>query len=476
MKIIPVILCGGAGARMWPISRKKAPKQFHNLASDESLFHETLVRSMKCAHTNPADIITVTSDVISKETIQQLGRFSSAAIPHMIVEPESKNTAAAVAYATFHAEKAFGSDAILWIMPSDHFIINNETLMDSMELASRAAVDGHIVTFGMNPTKAETGYGYIKSGVAVDGFDGISKIQNFVEKPNATTAQEYLNSGEYTWNSGMFVASVKTLVSNFKEFSPLMAQKFSQEIKENRKVSPKTYSQVEAVPFDTAIMEKTSNGAVIKCDMGWNDVGTWESIWNIKNKDENGNVFVGAKGFQEDSHNCYIHSTDLTIAALGLKDIIVVENTDSVLIADKNNVESMKMLISKIDKANHNLMEFAPHENRPWGEFKVLSESEGYKVKELTIIPGGKLSLQMHHHRTEFWTVIEGHPTITINGETKTLSPQKTAHVPMKAVHRIENKTDKPVIIIEVQCGSYLGEDDIVRFNDIYGRDNVAEA
>lgn len=472
-KIIPVILCGGSGTRLWPLSREKAPKQFLPVLGEESLIHNTLNRAAECSGCKHDEIISVTADNIQKETQHQLNEFDFNASKHLISEPAARNTAPAICYAALHAQKHFGNDAVLWIMPSDHHVEDQQTLKDAVKRASSLAKEGYIVTFGMAPTRPETGYGYIKSGADIAGHDCIQAVEQFVEKPDQETAKSYIEDGNYVWNSGMFVGTVQTFIENFMSHCPDVIQPMSHGFKEGAISMNETYPSLPSTPFDIAIMEKTNKAAVIPCDIGWSDVGGWNSVHELKEKDAKNNVIEGRVA-AIDTQDCLIKSHSLLIATMGVRNLIIIEHRDSVLIADRNSADSLKQLVEALRKSDSPEAICPPMESRPWGEFKVLSESANYKVKELMVVPDGVLSLQMHHHRCEFWTVISGEATVTINDEVSTLGPQESAHIPFKATHRLENKGTEPLIMVEVQCGDYLGEDDIVRFDDKYGRIEAA--
>lgn len=472
-KIVPVVLCGGSGTRLWPLSRDKAPKQFHAVAGEDTLLIETLRRAQNCSGCIASDIISVTADTIKKETVHQLADFDPDSIAHLISEPCARNTAAAIAYAALHAQKNFGNNAILWVMPADHFVEDQQTLKDAVERAVKLAEENYIVTFGMTPTRPDTGYGYIKTGSDIVDHEFTHAIERFVEKPDAETAQEYLDAGDYTWNSGMFVGSVKTFLNNFNTHCDELLTPLEKAFHTGHIALNETYSTLPALPFDVAIMEKTNKAAVIPCDIGWSDVGSWNSVYDLEEKDNNGNVIDGKVAAIE-TEDCLIRSKSMLIATLGLKNLIIIENQDSILIADRNSMDSLKRLVEALRASETPEALCPPEENRPWGSFKILSESNGYKIKELIVHPEGILSSQMHHHRCEFWTVISGEATVTINNEVKTLKAQESAFIPLKAQHRLENKGKEPLVMVEVQCGDYLGEDDIVRFDDIYGRVEAA--
>lgn len=472
-KIIPVILCGGAGTRLWPLSRKRSPKQFHTLVGDLPLFHQTLERAVACSGAETRDIMTVTTDDIKKETIHQLADFDPDSITHLLSEPCGRNTAAAIAYAALYAKEHFGPDTILWVLPSDHHVENEEALKQALEQAVSAAKEDYLVTFGMTPTRPDTGYGYIKTGKKLPELSSVQIIDRFVEKPNQETAQKYVDEGSYLWNSGMFVFSVRSVLENYIDHCPEILSSLHHELEERKYPSLKLYKNLPSLPFDIAIMEKTEKAAVIPSDIGWSDVGSWESVWDVSDKDDSGNVKTGRVSCI-DTEDCFVHANNLLVATIGLKDIAIIENGDSILIADKKNSDAMKTLVSALDKAGAQETTDPPLENRPWGQFRILSKGSDYKVKEIHVRPGGKLSLQMHHHRCEFWTVISGTALVTINGEEQILTPQQSAFIPLQAKHRLENTGTEDLIIVEVQCGNYLGEDDIVRFEDVYGRMDVA--
>lgn len=472
-KIIPVILCGGSGTRLWPLSRKRAPKQFQSIVGDTPLLYQTLDRALMCSDAYPSDVITITTDDIKLETMHQLREYHPNTLNHLLSEPCARNTAAAIAYAALHAKKHHGDDAILWILPADHHIADDFALRQALDQAVEIAKTGYLVTFGMTPTRPETGYGYIKTGTRLSKDKTGCAIEQFIEKPDRETAQKYLDDGSHLWNSGMFIFSVRSVIKNYIGLCPEIIDPIHKCLKSTQTLDLKTYNEIPAIPFDIAIMEKTNKAAVIPCDIGWSDVGSWESVWDLKEKDSDGNVRTGQTSCIN-TENCLIQSNNILIATIGVKNLVIVENSDAVLIADKDDNDSMKKLVATLNKMKAREAIDPPMENRPWGSFKIISESNGYKVKELRIIPGGKLSLQMHHHRCEFWNITSGEALITINGNERILKKQENAFIPIKAEHRLENIGTEELIIIEVQCGDHLGEDDIVRFDDVYGRMDVA--
>ena len=472
-KIIPIILCGGSGTRLWPLSRKRAPKQFQSIVGDAPLLHQTLDRALLCAEAYPSDVITITTDDIKEETMHQLGEYHPKCLNHLLIEPCARDTAAAIAYAALYAKEEYGPDVILWVLPSDHHVADTHALGQALGPAAAIAKSGHLVTFGMTPTRPETGYGYIKTGKALANHQNAHEVEKFIEKPDQKIAQKYLDQGDYFWNSGMFVFSARSVIENYIENAPEIIAPLHNAFKEKKSITSNLYNQIPALPFDIAIMEKTDKAAIVPCDIGWSDVGSWESVWNIKEKDGHGNVRSGQTSCI-DTKNCLIQSNNLLIATIGLKDLVIVENSDSILVANKNNGAAMKTLLFALNKTQSKKTIDPPAENRPWGSFKILSQTGNYKVKELTIIPNGKLSLQKHRHRSEIWTVISGEALVTLNGKETILKQQQSTFVPMGVTHRLENIGSENLIIVEIQCGDHLGEDDIIRFDDIYGRMDAA--
>jgi len=474
-KLIPVILCGGSGTRLWPLSREDCPKQFLKLNGDKTLLYETLQRAVFCADALPEDIITITLDRLKDKTLGELHQFDPKATHHLLTEPEAKNTAAAIAYAACYARKQFGPESLLWVMPSDHQIRDLQALKSALTDAVRASAENYLTTFGLRPDHPETGYGYIKASEAWNNSNSIFSVERFIEKPDHDQARQYIDEGDYFWNSGMFVFQVRPLLDAFKTFSPDIISPIKNRLDKNpalKALPPETYHRIESLPFDKAVMEQADNVAVIPCDIGWSDMGNWKNIWQDGKKDPDGNVIEG-KVACIDSQNCLIHAHSLLIATIGLKDTIVIENSDSILIANINSDESIKALVNALKKAGSPEAITAPMEERPWGKFQTLSETPEYKIKEIVVRPGGKLSLQMHLHRCEFWMVAKGTADIEINGCRKTLKENDTAFIPLRAKHRLANTGNKDLVLVEFQYGDYLDEDDIIRFDDIYGR-NVA--
>lgn len=469
--IIPVILCGGSGSRLWPLSREQSPKQFLKLlGSDQSLLTQTAARALACSGASAAQLVSITLDSLKKKTIIDLASLHADAANHVLGEPCARNTAAAIAYAALYVAEQFGRDSVMWVLPADHFIGDEAALKQALDTAALAASHGKLVTFGMTPTRPETGYGYIRCQTGIKGQ--CVPVQSFVEKPDAATAQRYIESGEYLWNSGMFVFSARKILESYGQYAKGLFENLKGAVHHKtgmKSLSPEKYQNLPSLPFDTAIMEKTDQAVIIPCQMGWTDIGSWESVWEMGAHDSDGNIQSGNVTAVETTHS-FIHATSLRIATAGLKDVVIIEDGDSLLVADKKNAPAMRKLMDTLKKMNIPEIMEPNMEDRPWGQFRVLSRGTGYKIKEILVKPGQKLSLQMHHHRCEFWTVISGEARVEIDDEVKNLKPQENIFIPLHAHHRLENPGKHNLVMIEVQCGDYLGEDDIVRFDDIYGR------
>lgn len=469
--IIPVILSGGSGSRLWPLTRNNQPKQFLKLFNEYSLLQNTLDRVLTCTDATADQVITITNDAFLRQTHEQYNDFEPSAVKHLIGEPEAKNTAPAIAYAALYTAHYFGEKSVLWIVPADHHIQDLRSLTASLSHAEKAAKEGFIATFGITPTSAEIGYGYIKQEKNNKSAT-YSPIEAFVEKPDKETAQRYLDSGQYYWNSGMFVATAKTLIEEFELLAPEIITPLQSYLKNHKidlPISSNTYASLPSTPFDIAIMEKTKHAVVVPCSIEWSDIGTWSSLWELGTKDPHGNVTDGRIA-PVDTQNCLIHSNSMLIATIGLKDLAIIEDGDSILIADKNDSASLKKLVATLDKNKTTKTQASAIKIKPWGSIKTLSNDKGHHVKELTIAPHKKTSLHLHQHRNEFWTVIEGQAEVTLNDEILTLNAQDTLFIPIGAHHRIHNIGQAPLKIIEIQCGEHLTEDDIVRLSDSYGR------
>lgn len=468
--ITPVILCGGVGSRLWPLSRESFPKQLLALQGEQSLLLGTLSRL--AGITNLAAPILVCNHAQRFLVAQQLLEegIDNATL---ILEPVGRNTAPAALVAALVATEQ-DPDSQLLILPADHLIADADQFCDAVDRGTSLVAAGNLVTFGVVPTAAETGYGYIKQGDALAGAGGFT-IQKFVEKPDLTTAENYLASGDYLWNSGMFLFSAKQLLAEIQQLEPAMLESCRAAVtgasRDNNFISlhPQRFGSCRGDSIDYALMEKTTHGAVIPLDAGWSDIGSWAALWEVGDHDADGNTQLGDV-LLEQVHDSYFHSSSRLVAGIGVKDLVVVETEDAVLIANKGRSQDVKLIVDQLKRlkrpeANHHAEVF-----RPWGSYRSIDQGTGFQVKRITVNPGQLLSLQLHHQRAEHWTVVQGTAQVTCGDQVVTLTADQSIYIPVETKHRLENTGAGPLLLIEVQCGSYLGEDDIVRFDDKYGR------
>ncbi len=470
MKLIPTILSGGRGARLWPVSRELHPKPFIRLADGQSLLQKAFLRA--AALPDVAEILTVTNRDLFFETADEYTEVNQAGVPlGFILEPLGRNTAPAIAAAALNLAQRHGSEAILLILTADHLIADTEAFAAAVATASQLATDGRIVTFGIQPEHPETGYGYIEA----DGHD----VTRFVEKPDRATAETYLQSDRFLWNSGMFCARADTLIAEFEQHAPAIlagvrkaleaATVVHSEQRYQLELEPDTFGLVEDRSFDYALMERTRRAAVVPCSIGWSDIGSWNAIGDLVPPDADGNRIDG-DAVMHDSHNCYVRSNKRLVSTVGVSDLVIVDTDDAVLVAHRDRVQDVKHVVDHL-RANHSET-YRLHRtvHRPWGTYTTLEEGERFKIKRIVVQPGRSLSLQMHHHRSEHWVVVSGRASI-VNGEEEiSLGPNQSTYIPAGCRHRLVNPGKLPLVLIEVQSGEYLGEDDIVRFKDDYGR------
>jgi mannose-1-phosphate guanylyltransferase/mannose-6-phosphate isomerase len=462
--IVPVILCGGSGTRLWPASRENHPKQFLPLMNDFSLLQNTMRRALRVSGADASNLVVVTLAAMKDGVEKQLSEMNEFATKHILCEPSARNTAAAVAFAAAYVYRTFGPDAIMWVLPADHHITREDVLSTAFGHALSAAKDDHLVTFGISPSRPDTGYGYIKLGAAKN--ENVRMADRFVEKPDAKTAQSYLDAGDYLWNSGMFLFSVASVLAHFEEYAnDIMTSTFAA-MENGTQTNPdaKTYAAVQSIPFDKAIMEKSKKVAVVPCDPEWSDVGSWESLWDIRAKDKNNNVIEG-KAACHNATGCLIQGKDRLIAVAGLHDIVVVETDDALLITHKSDGDSMKSLVKglkdsgAIETIDHPA---APQATQPWSLVKSLGE-KSLNAREISIPAGQQKIFHGQESGLCLYTVLEGSATIMVGGTVKTLESFQSADIQATGDYTIANHTAKPLKMIEVQKtaqeGIYFGSE-----------------
>jgi len=465
--LIPIILSGGSGTRLWPLSRKMYPKQFLSLLHDETMLQKTLLRLDGLQHAAPVIVCNNEHRFIVAEQARQIGLEDLS----IILEPFGRNTAPAIAVAALHALTQ-AEDPLLLILSADHEITDETAFCKSVQQAQVLAEAGKLVTFGIVPTQAATGYGYIRRGSAESGG---FKVDEFVEKPDHEKAESYLASGDYYWNSGMFMFRASTYLSELEKFAPEMlahCRKASDNIIDDigfLRLDSDAFAACQSDSIDYAVMEKTELACVVPMDAGWSDIGSWSSLWEQGHKDDAGNSTHGDV-MTTDTKGTFVHAESRLVTTVGVRDLVIVETQDAVLVADKSQSQEVKQIVERLKKEQREEENFHRIVYRPWGSFDSVDEGEGYKVKRISVKPGARLSKQMHHHRAEHWVVVRGTARVFRNDEIFDLHENESVFIPLGATHYLENPGAEPLDIIEVQSGSYLGEDDIVRFDDIYGR------
>ncbi|PCJ30889.1 MAG: mannose-1-phosphate guanylyltransferase/mannose-6-phosphate isomerase [Gammaproteobacteria bacterium] len=465
--MIPVIMSGGSGTRLWPLSRQNKPKQFLNLFGEHSLFQDTLNRLSGLDKLEaPIVVCNVEHRFMVAEQLQQLA-VSDAEI---VLEPCARNTAPAIAIAAMQAQLS-GNDPIMLVLAADHIIHDEQAFHNAIKQAKIVAEQGALVTFGIVPDSPHTGYGYIEA--ADKGV--CSQVRAFVEKPNKNKAEQYIESGNYYWNSGMFIFKASTILDELKIFAPEIFKCCEQAINQSSndldfiRLDAELFSQCPSDSLDYAVMEKTDKAVVIPLDAGWSDVGSWSSLWDNQKKDKQNNVRIGDV-FLEQVSNSYIHSEQRLVTVLGVDNLVVVETPDAVMIADKNHAENIKVLVSALKEDHRDEATMHRKGYRPWGHYDSIDKGERFQVKRITVNPGASLSLQLHHHRAEHWIVVKGTAEVTCGDTITLLSENESTFIPLGTKHRLHNPGQLPLEIIEIQSGDYLGEDDIVRFDDEYNR------
>jgi mannose-1-phosphate guanylyltransferase/mannose-6-phosphate isomerase len=466
--IFPVILSGGAGTRLWPLSREMYPKQLLALTSQHSMLQDTALRLAGIAGAGaPIIVCNEAHRFAVAEQLRSLGLEPAA----ILLEPAGRNTAPAVALAALKAQE-LAADATIVVAPADHVIRDARPFQQAAEVAAALAQNGKLVTFGIVAHAPETGYGYIRRGA---GDGPAYPVAQFIEKPPLDVALQFVASGDYFWNSGMFVFKASRYLAELKAFAPDILQAVTAAYRAAKtdldfvRIDKTAFDACRGDSIDYAVMEKTKDAVVLPLDAGWSDVGSWSSLFDALPADEDGNVLQGDV-LVHDTHDCFVHSSSRLVTAVGMDDHIIVETKDAILVAPKERVQDVKELVAKLKKSGRSESAWHREVYRPWGSYDSLDSGDRFQVKHLTVKPGGILSLQMHHHRAEHWIVVQGTARVTCGDRTFFLSENESTYIPIGSTHRIENPGKMALHIVEVQSGSYLGEDDIVRYEDSYGR------
>mgnify|MGYP000527738744 CR=1 FL=1 len=468
--LVPVLLAGGSGTRLWPLSRKLHPKQFLRLNGEGSLLEETVARLAGVPDLAP--VIALGGEdhrFILAEHLRRQGQDAA----RIILEPVGRNTAPAAAIAALSVAREHGAETLMVLCPADHAITDVAAFQQALARACAAAEPGVMVTFGIQPDRPETGYGYIQAGA--ETAPGVRSLSRFVEKPDAVTAQQYLAAGDYFWNGGIFVFRAQTLLDEMSRHAPDILAACEAALDGGAQDGPFLRLDAEAFAacpedsIDYAVMEKTAGAAVVPLDCGWNDVGSWNYLASLGERDEAGNVAQGDV-LLENTQNTLVRAQDRLVAAIGTRDLVIVETKDAVLVSHSDALQQVKSVVARLEAAGRSEAQLHPKVYRPWGAYEGVDDGPRYQVKHITVKPGEKLSLQMHHHRAEHWIVVKGTARVTCGDKVFLLGEDQSTYIPMGTKHRLENPGSIPLELIEVQTGSYLGEDDIVRFEDIYGR------
>ncbi|VUD56660.1 Alginate biosynthesis protein AlgA [Thalassocella blandensis] len=469
-RVIPVILSGGSGSRLWPKSRKAYPKQLHSLYGDRTMLQHT------CERVSHLDAPVVVCNEEQRFLVADQLLEAGIQNPTILLEPISRNTAPAIAVAALKVLKE-NSDAILVVLPADHKIGNEATFQQALDIAIAQATQNHIVTFGIKPTKPETGFGYIK---AINAGENGAAIEKFVEKPNLTTAEQYLQSDEYFWNSGMFVFSAQSFIDQLKLYEPEIIDNCEKSLNQALndldfvRLEKNNFSHNKSISIDYALMERTEKAWCVPLDCDWNDLGSWRSFWESSDKDAQGNAIFGDV-LQQNCENSLVCADEKLIAVLGLENIAVIDTDDALLVLNLEQSEGVKTVVEQLESSNRE--EYSQHRKvyRPWGSYDSVDIGDRFKVKRLTVKPGASLSLQMHHHRAEHWIVVSGTALVQKEDEELMLTENQSVYIPLGQKHRLSNPGKLPLQLIEVQSGAYLGEDDIVRYEDDFRRTVVKE-
>jgi mannose-1-phosphate guanylyltransferase len=464
MSICAVIMAGGSGTRLWPLSRASHPKQFLSLHGKNTMLQETFKRLDGLNISSSITICNEEHRFFVAEQLREVEKLGS-----IILEPVGKNTAPAIALAAF---QSIEEDPLLLVLAADHVIQDNVAFEKSVSAAIPLAESGKLVTFGIVPNEPHTGYGYIKGGKDCSGGFEVDK---FVEKPSLDLAREYVASAEYYWNSGMFLFKASRYLEELKKFRPDIYEACKKSLDTTQsdldflRISKEKFEACPSDSIDYAVMERTEDAVVVPMDAGWSDIGSWSSLWDISKKDENGNTAHGDVLLQN-SNNSYIRSDEKLVAVVGIDDLVIVDTKDALMVAHRDSVQDAKIIAQQLKSQSRTEWESHREVYRPWGKYDSVDSGDGYQVKRITVKPGAKLSVQMHHHRAEHWIVVSGTAKVTNGDKTFLLSENESTYIPIGVIHALENSEKTILELIEVQSGSYLGEDDIVRFEDKYGR------
>jgi mannose-1-phosphate guanylyltransferase/mannose-1-phosphate guanylyltransferase/mannose-6-phosphate isomerase len=468
-KIFPVILSGGSGSRLWPLSRESFPKQLLALAGEHSMLQGTALRVADPALFHP---VMVVANAEHRFVIAEQLRVIGQETPTLVLEPVARNTAPAVAVAALLAS-AQDPDALILVMPADHAVPDKQTFLDAVMAGAPAARSGALVLFGIKPDSPATGYGYIRAGEPIEGL--VRRVDAFVEKPDLASAERYLADGRYSWNSGIFLLPATAVIAELEAHEPAVIAAARAALDAARRdmdflrLDPEAFAQSPSISIDYAVMERTARAAVVPSSFGWSDVGAWSALWKLAERDADDNVQIGDT-LAVDTRGSYLRSEGPLIATVGVDDLIVVATADAVLIANRHKDQDVKTLVERLRASSHKAATQTRRVHRPWGWYEGVAEGERFQVKQITVKPGEKLSLQKHFHRAEHWVVVNGTAEIHVDGETRLLAENESVYIPLGATHRLSNPGMVPLNLIEVQSGAYLGEDDIVRFEDAYAR------
>ncbi len=470
-QIIPVILSGGSGTRLWPMSRKLYPKQFIPLRNGRSLFQDTVAR-VRNLENGVQEPIVVCNDEHRFMAAEQL-RLEEVKRADIVLEPVGRNTAPAIALAALQALQR-DPHAVLLVLPADHILDTHDQFAEAVDVALQLCAEDYLVTFGITPTRPETGYGYIKVGIGL-ADNRANKVEWFYEKPQLTKAKEYVAAGKYFWNSGMFMFRATAILNELVKFEDTLAADVKTAFESRSKdldfirIQKDEFANCKSESIDYAVMEKTNNAAMVPLSSDWNDVGSWHALWESSQQDDNANATTGDV-LLEECEGCYVHSSNRLVTAVGMKDTVIVETADAIMVTHRGHSQKVKNIVGKLTDKQREEADIHRKVYRPWGDYESIDCADRFQVKRITVNPKERLSLQKHHHRAEHWIVVNGTALVTRGEEEFLLSENESTFIPIGTIHRLENPGKIPLELIEVQSGAYLGEDDIERFDDEYGR------